>query len=84
MQVLALLCKFQEFFHDFVFLITSLLKISRELGDDAISLLQSSLKVLQLEKSNAINLNPCSESVTAKYVDIFKGHFEDKSKYTCL
>jgi len=47
---LALLCKFQEFIHDFVFLFASLLDISRQLGDDAIALLQSSLKVLQLEK----------------------------------
>lgn len=48
LQLLALFRQFQEFLHDLVLLFPSLLEVGGELGDDAISLLQSSLKVLQL------------------------------------
>lgn len=48
LQLLALLRQFQEFLHDFILLFSSLLQVGGELRDDAIALLQGSLKVLEL------------------------------------
>lgn len=39
LQLLALFCQFQKLFHDLIFLLSSLLEVGCELGDDAISLL---------------------------------------------
>lgn len=47
---MALLRQFQEFLHDLVLLFPGLLQVGGELGDDAITLLQGSLKVLELEE----------------------------------
>lgn len=48
-QFLALLSHLQELPHDLVLLFARLLQIGCQLCDDAVSLLQGSLEVLQLE-----------------------------------
>lgn len=50
LQSLALLGQLQKLLHDLVLLLSSLLEVSSQLGDDAVPLFQGSLKILKLWK----------------------------------